>query len=757
MKKLKISMMVIFTVLFSCVFLMGCPDDTDTDEIKAGELIILQAYGSSDNAAGVSHSFVELYNTTDKAIKLDGISLYYADGTTVGSGQTNTATEDGAWSKISLNGKTIPAKGSFLILGPKQSAAARHQIPENSGDINSDAFTLSNRAFKVALIKSTAELTVQNPFKPDDSGKPVSGYIDMVGAANDYLGRDLIFGFETLPARNSASEAVRRKDLMDTDNNRGPSSAFPDADGDFASIRYSLPSDNGISDEELEVRKPRTSSDGAWEPFPEEEEPGGVEDTVTAGTADSLSGQLLILQAYGSSSDAAGVSHSFVELYNITDAAIDLNGIGLYYADGTSVSSAQAPNAATMDGNWKRISLDDKSIPAKGSFLILSAQQSPTARYQIPVNSGDINDAAFTLSNRAFKVALIRNTKTLTAQNPFDMGSGAKAEGYIDMVGAANEYEGRDLIFGFEGAPARNSASEAVRRVNLTDTDINRGSSSTFPDAAGDFTSIRYAAGSGSISNEELEVRRPRNSSDGAWDPFAAPEEPVVTGGSPKLMILQANSYGNNNGGAAGFSRSLVELYNNTDTAIDLNAGNYYLHIGDATTWTNVIKLTETIPAKSSFLIVDNTPTTSSNTNATPRALLPAADQEAAFVLSNSGFKVALMRNQNSTLSVANPFGEVSLSADYVDMLGAGTGNNTPNAYETASASQSRPQGPRRTSLTDTDDNSADFATVDYRGIQSGNNGMPNDQLYKYWPRNSAAGIWNPITGEPAVHPVVNP
>jgi hypothetical protein len=978
MKKHKITMMVIFTVLFSCLFLMGCPPDdnnpvTGNTPYARHKVIILQAYGSSNGAAGASHSFVELYNITDEDISLDGIGLYYADGTTVGSGQINEATEDGAWKRISLDGKTIPAKGSFLILGPKESTAARYQIEDNYGDINDDNFTLSNRAFKVALIQSTANLTVQNPFNGND-GKPVAGYIDMVGAANDYQGRDLIFGFETSPARNSASEAVRRLDLTDRDNNRGKSATFPDADGDFTSIRYSLPSDNGITNEELEVLKPRNSSvgewdpfeepgeplppenptvagtpsalagqllilqvygtgtatdgavshsfielynntespinlntyslqyanttgtdwtvinltgtipakgsylvrgsnnntsgrlqldtadqdvafyldngnfkvalmanqnkltvenpfamtggkakdyvdmvgvkngnndnidgyetalaqviskqaaarrgsltdsdnnsadfvridyrvqsgnngitneqaaqykprtsvDGTWEPFPEEEGPGEVEDPVTAGTADSLAGQLLILQAYGSSSDAAGVSHSFVELYNNTDAAIDLNGIGLYYADGTSVANTQAPNTATKDGNWKRISLDGKSIPAKASFLILSSQQSPTdARYQIPVNSGDINDDSFTLSNRAFKVALIRNTKTLTAQNPFDMGSGAKAEGYIDMVGAANDYENRDLIFGFEGLPARNSASEAVRRVNLTDTDVNRGASSTFPTATGDFTSIRYATGSGSISNELLEVRKPRNSTETAsgWDPFAEPEEPVVTEGSPKLMILQANTYGNNTGG---FSKSLVELYNNTDAEITLT--NYYLHIGDASSWTAVIDLSEalsaSIPAKSSFLVVSSTDTLMT----TPRAPLPTADLEAAFTLGNNGFKVALMLNQSTTLSVANPFGEASLSADYVDMLGAGTGNNTPNASETQSASQSRPQGPRRTSLEDTDRNNLDFAQVDYRA----SSGPADNELYKYWPRNSSAGAWNPITGLPIVQP----
>jgi hypothetical protein len=725
MKKLSITMMAIFTVLFSGIFLTGCnndpvPDTGETDNIQ-GNLLILQAYGNAGDGspAGVSHSFVELYNISDEAINLSGISLYYANGTTVASGETNDATEDGPWANISLDGKSIPAKGSFLIVGAKHGdlSDTRYTIADGDGDINDNNLSLSRRGFKVALIKGTAPLTVQNPFTSDGSGKPVSGYIDMVGAANEYdEGRDLIFGFETAPARCSASVAVRRTDiiLIDTDDNSK----------DFTAARYALTGDGAFSDEMLELRKPRNSDAGQWDPFAKPAGSGDDEDPVTAGSADSLAGKLLILQAYSSSSSAAGASHSFVELYNVSDEAIDLSGISLYYADGTTVSSGNT-NTATEDGQWAKISLDGKSIPAKGSFLILGPKESTTARYQIPDNSGDINDSNFTLSNRAFKAALIRNDKILTAQNPFNMGSGAKAEGYIDMVGAANEYGTRDLSFGFETAPTRNSASEAARRQGLIDTDDN----------SADFIAARYA--SDGMSNEMLELRKPRNSDAGQWDPFAEPEPSIVTEGSATLMILQANTYGNDNGGGGGFPSSLVELYNNTDAAINLT--NYYLHIGSAAAWTHVIALTGSIPAKSSFLVVS----TSDHSTSGQRDLLPAADQGADFAIANTNFKIALMRNQSSILSVDNPFGEQSLTNDYVDMLGTGTANG----YETATASASRPQGPRRTSLTDTDNNRNDFTQIDYRGTSAGN-GMADSELYKYWPRNAAGGAWNPITGE---------
>jgi len=470
---------------------------------------------------------------------------------------------------------------------------------------------------------------------------------------------------------------------------------------------------------------------------------GGNSNNGGGGGPSQYEGKLLILQAYGSSETAAGATHSFVELYNTTSSEIDLDGISLYYADGIRGLEI------TEDWEWERISLKGK-IPAGGSFLILGPNQGSTsARYKIEEKHGkdygDINDNSFILSNRSFKAAIIEGSAVLGMQNPFNTdGEGKKVDGYIDMVGAANDPEhatNPDNIFGYETAPARCSASEAVRRKNLTDTDDN----------SADFIAARYAKGSTGMSNEMLEVRYPRNSKAGKWDPFAEPAQPPPPPpGTEMLMILQANTYGNANNttDGSGFPRSLVELYNNTNEAIDLTADNYYLHIGDAADWTYAIKLTGSIPARCSFLIVDNTMPEvtggNGNMNATPRAPLPVADQSYNFIISNDGFKIALLRNQ-TTLSVANPFTEVGLSNDYIDMLGVGTASQNTNGYETARfANQSRPRVPRRMTLDDTNNNSVDFGDVDYRNT----NPISNEVLLKVWPRNSAAGAWDPITGD---------
>jgi hypothetical protein len=241
------------------------------------------------------------------------------------------------------------------------------------------------------------------------------------------------------------------------------------------------------------------------------------------------------------------------------------------------------------------------------------------------------------------------------------------------------------------------------------------------------------------------------------------------------LMILQANGPGNNNGldqnppapTGGGFARSVVELYNNTNATINFDLTPHFLHIHNSTEWTSVIKLTGSVSARSSFLVVDNTDENTStsdvntyNTNPTPRAILPVADQYAPFVLVNNVVIVALMRTGDDLGNRVNPFNNPTFADYYVDLLGEGSQNirsGDPHIYETAAEGgngQSRPQGPRRESLTDTYSNKVDFSQVDFPG-HVGSRGMADTELYKFWPRDSTMGPWDPITGLPAMHPQI--
>ena len=452
----------------------------DLDSLR-GTLLILQAYGPSDgNARAASHAFVELYNNTDKALKLDGFTLWFASGWDSEEEESNpdySASVDKAWNSIKLDGFTINKGCSFLILGKKSEAsdgsgtnhASRLQFNNSDGDIQTNVLTLSNRAFKVVLMYSKEEIIVQNPFTGDGEGM-IEGYIDMVGAKN--RDESSINGFEGAPARNSASEAVRRKNLTDTNDNSV----------DFIAARYA---NGGFTNEEVKVRRPRNNGAGAWNPFKDPEPPVLGNNT------------LLILQA-GAATNGA-LSHNFVELYNAGNTEVDLTGYSLQYADGTAESE-------TEDGPWNKIDLNGK-IPSRHSYLILGAPAAtiPTigttsddTQYIIPNNSGDINASAFRISNRAFKVVLMSNTTLLTVQNPFS----SQSDGYVDMLGAVNS----DVIRGFEVEPcSKMSKQQSARRFSIVDSDNNNN----------DFTNVDYRGNAAA-----LRFRTPKNLAYGAWNPI---------------------------------------------------------------------------------------------------------------------------------------------------------------------------------------------------------------------------------------------
>jgi len=754
MKKIMIAITAIISVLFFGIFIMGCSgggdgNNTGNTASVQGKVLILQAYGNAggDSPAGVSHSFVELYNITDEAINLSGISLYYANGI-----RGEDVTEDEAWKKIALTG-TIPAKGSFLILGARHSdlSSTRYKIADGYGDINDDNLSLSRRGFKAAVIKGSEPLTVRNPFNTDGNGAKISGYIDMVGAVNNPGANppDNIFGYEAAPARISASEAVRRADLTDTDNNST----------DFIAARYALTGDGAFTNEMLEVRKPRNSSEGAWEPFAAPADPPAHPDITSV---DYSKLKLNEISGVGNDPD------KFYELINIGGIDIPLYDCKIYYSANSNTGGTLPAGKGNL--TWtgsasqtieagKLLSLIGRN--AVGSFttgltperiLIITLEDPAGNVIDRFVRAADTGDYA--ISDRSFS-----RIPDGTGNFYFTQPTPNAVNGVSD-AGLKKLPDNPPFItnFGIDISSVTPSDTVTVSATVTTTTSttltvvikwaVNGTAKDDIPmTAIGNVYSAGIPAqAAGSAVTYKVSAANALGETN-----FTATRNYTVVSVPVELMILQANTYGNNNGGAAGFARSLVELYNNADTAINLTTGNYYLHIGNNTAWTNVIKLEGSIPAKSSFLIVDNTTTTASNTNSTPRAALPAADQQAAFVIDNTNFKVALLKNQNSILSVNNPFTEAALRDDYVDMLGTGSANG----YETQAASASRPQVPRRTSLADTDNNKNDFAQWDARGIQSGSNGIPNDQLYKFWPRNAVAGAWNPITGLPQVNPVV--
>jgi hypothetical protein len=483
----KTMMVTIGAFLIASLILTGCGDEDNggvSKEPAQGKLLILQVYGNggSGSPAGVSHSFVELYNISEEEIELDGIGLYFADGI---SGDDVKA--DLPWKRLALSG-SIPAKGSFLILGAEHGnlSNTRYKIAESYGDINDDDLVLSRRGFKVALVRSSEPLTTQNPF---NDGNPVTGYIDMVGACNDpdAAPPDHIFGFEKAPARCSASQAVRRKDLKDYDNNST----------DFTAARYAE-----FDEEMFELRRPRNTAAGSWDPFVEPQVKPSAEG-------------LLIFQTFGmyALNDSAP-THSFIELYNNSDAEIVLSSYSVHWANGPSTSST----APAEQDVWHKINLSG-SVPAKSSYLILGAQvvdadtiadSSTNGRLNLSDITADINDQEFLMSNRSYKIALMSNQNDLAVTNPWGM------QECVDLVSAINT-SGTDSVSAAKGEAdlaAVNAASGGSSTISKQKS-FRRASLSVTGVTLTDFTSKQYS----SIPLVDIAKFHPRTTADGAWVP----------------------------------------------------------------------------------------------------------------------------------------------------------------------------------------------------------------------------------------------
>ena len=468
-------------------------------------------------------------------------------------------------------------------------------------------------------------------------------------------------------------------------------------------------------------------------------------------TENTVEGKLLILQAYGNAGEGspAGVSHSFVELYNISDEAINLKGVTLYFANG--IRSTAETFVVTEDEPWKAITLSG-IIPAKGSFLVLGKKHDnvSSTRYTIEDGYGDINDDSLSLSRRSFKAALISGTAALTVQNPYNSDDNwTKVSGYIDMVGAVNNPDADlpDHIFGYETEPARCSASEAVRRIAPSDIDDN----------SRDFIAARYAAtGAGAFTNEMLEVRKPRNSSAGSWNPFAAPAPPVLSNNT--LLIFQVFGMHARNDSAP--THSFIELYNKSDTPVDLSAYSIHWANGLSTNanapeekdvW-HKINLTGTIPAQGSYLIlgpqlVDAAIIADNSTNGKLDLSAVTADlNEPTFLMSNRSYKVALKSNQTD-ITAANPWGDTvcidlvsAINDNKSDSVTAAKGATDLTAVNAASGGAntiSKQKSWRRKSLDVTDVTLTDFTSKQYSSIST-------EDIAKFRPRTTTDGSYTP-------------
>jgi len=244
---------------------------------------------------------------------------------------------------------------------------------------------------------------------------------------------------------------------------------------------------------------------------------------------------VIINQVYGGGlKDATDTysTHGFIELYNPLDVDVNLTGWSLQYAD-------RGTNATTGPTNgWEKLELTG-TIKAHASYLIVGKPTgTPASSAKLDLTGKADQTWNRYINNKGMKIALVSGTATLTDVNPFDIdAAGAKAAGYVDMVGTGSNDAGSTMD-GYETAypsgPSEGTSKKlAIRRVDRLDTDNNKA----------DFQQVDYSNADAALIAE----KGPRNGASGAWgvaaEPLAVPtaELPDATAGIAYLASVAAS------------------------------------------------------------------------------------------------------------------------------------------------------------------------------------------------------------------------
>ncbi|MDD1475715.1 ExeM/NucH family extracellular endonuclease [Arthrobacter sp. H16F315] len=164
-------------------------------------VIINEAYLSGGSAGSAyKNKFVELYNTSDAAVSLDGWSVQYRPG-------TGTAAPSAT---ASLTG-SIPAKGYFLVKGgTNSSASTAPELP--AADVSATGFNPSGTTGTIVLAK---QATALDPLATGSVVEPAN--------VADLLGYGTSNTFETqaatAPSGNTDVKSLNRGNGADSNNN----------------------------------------------------------------------------------------------------------------------------------------------------------------------------------------------------------------------------------------------------------------------------------------------------------------------------------------------------------------------------------------------------------------------------------------------------------------------------------------------------------------------------------------------------------
>ena len=185
-------------------------------------------------------------------------------------------------------------------------------------------------------------------------------------------------------------------------------------------------------------------------------------------------GHVIINQVYGAADDGYA-DHSFIELYNPTDTAVNLNGWSLQY---------RSSEEGQQDDKWNVLELT--GVIGAGDYYLIrcGAVTTPSGDYQVPQGNQEWD---MVLYNKGLSVVLLSTAEALTDAFSGDVTADGFVlpAGFVDLAAVqGNDATDAQIPPAYEGAYAAiQSKKKAIRRVDFTDTDHN----------AADFEEVNYS------------------------------------------------------------------------------------------------------------------------------------------------------------------------------------------------------------------------------------------------------------------------